>query len=131
MKEGKSVPTAVQLFEWVMIAAIVTGAGSAALTLLEGDLFEQGARLAIVLLASLAVPLLATLAITREGSRFAFWLLVIVTVADLLPWLPFMGDLSTIARPSVLLLGQFALQTAAVCLLFTPSGRRWLRQRPV
>ena len=118
-------PAKVWVFQKIMIAAVLAGLASSAFVF-YGVMITAIARemLPATLMATVAVPMLATLGITHDRSQFALWTLLVATGVEAAPLLP---TLRHIGWPNGLALLQCALQFVAMIVLFTdPRSRRWI-----
>lgn len=118
-------PEKVWVFQKIMIAAVVAGLASSVFVF-YGVMTSEFARemLPVTLMATVAVPMLATLGVTHDRSQFALWTLLVATGVEVGPLLPTLLD---IGWSNGLALLQCALQFIAMIILFTDSAsRHWI-----
>ncbi len=118
-------PAKVWLFQKLMIVAVLAGLASSAFVFYRASPFgEASFLLPVTLMATVAIPLLATLGVTHDRSQFALWTLLAATAVELAPLLP---TLNHIGWAGGLALIQCVLQFVAMIILFTDSpSRHWI-----
>lgn len=121
-------PKSIVWFEILILSSLVLGVFK---SLFAPEEPLQQAPLSFVLFVQagvLAVTVVLTLLTSRRRSKIAKWVLVVLYLLGLPLYFKMVGEGSL--KPSIVQVVQLLLQTIGYALLFAPSARAWMNEKP-
>ena len=123
-------PKTIVYFEIIMIAALILRASK---FVLDWDSLTRIGGIPLVVLAvvfNLGWILVLTLLVSRRRSRIAMWISIALFAVSL-PFLFVTVSRGVVVPAGLIPVAQALAQLIAYRLLFTPSARAWLAEKPI
>ena len=122
---ARRAPQDIRTFAWLTVGSLALGVVITALAW-RVEWPRDPLRDMAVQAASFAMVITLVAAIAGWRSKAARWIYLVVWLAGLVPFVPFVVDLfSYAAFAAVLALAQTVVQAVGLCFLFTRDSRTW------